>query len=78
VAVSLLFSCFSAFRASDRIVVKTFFFVKSLFVLCKNEFRAAVFASQNFVCHKKIPPGLFGVDQFLILSQINGRYIQKL
>jgi hypothetical protein len=54
--VSLLFSCFSAFRASDRIIVKTFFFVKSLFALGKCEFRAAVFASQYFVCHKNIPP----------------------
>jgi hypothetical protein len=42
--VSLLFPCFSAFRASYRIVFKPFFLVKILFFVGEHKLGIAVFA----------------------------------
>jgi hypothetical protein len=50
-AVTLGFFSLSASGTSLRFVFEALFFVESLLALGKNEFRAAVFACQSFICH---------------------------
>jgi len=59
VSISLLFSCFSAIRASLGFIFKAFFLVESLFPFGKNKFCVAILANQCFVRHIKIPPLIY-------------------
>ncbi|WP_446197542.1 hypothetical protein, partial [Lactobacillus delbrueckii] len=56
---SFLFSCFSAFKASLRFVIETFFLVEFLFTLSEYKFLVAIFTYYSFILHLNISSSLW-------------------